>query len=125
MLLDRRALRRAVQEGAGVARDAAGLERLADYLAAARPAGPSDGPEAWELANMALAARVVTALAARRAESGAHTGGRTTRTLTPRGRSGRSPSCCPAERSAVPAELERGCHRGTEEAVGCPTAVAG
>ena len=71
--LDRGSLRRAVQKGAGVARDAAGLQHLDDYLAAARPAGPSDGPQAWELANMALAARVVTALAARRRESrGAH-----------------------------------------------------
>ena len=34
---------------------------------------PVSGPQAWELANMALAARVVTALAARRRESrGAH-----------------------------------------------------
>ena len=71
--LDRGSLRRAVQKGAGVARDSAGLQHLADYLAAARPAGPTEGPQAWELANMVLAARVVTALAARRRESrGAH-----------------------------------------------------
>jgi L-aspartate oxidase len=71
--LSRASLRAAVQEGAGVARDASGLERLADYLAAAKPPHLSDGPEAWELANMALAAGVVVALASRRRESrGAH-----------------------------------------------------
>jgi L-aspartate oxidase len=71
--LDRGSLRLAVQEGAGVARDASGLDRLAHYLATAEPTRRSDGPEAWELANMALAARVVAALAARRCESrGAH-----------------------------------------------------
>jgi L-aspartate oxidase len=70
--LDRDALRRAVQAGAGVARDAEGLERLGNYLATCAPAG-RDGPETWELANMALVARMVTALAARRRESrGAH-----------------------------------------------------
>lgn len=71
--LSRASLRAAVQEGAGVARDASGLERLADYLATAKPPHLSDGPEAWELANMALAAGVVVALASRRRESrGAH-----------------------------------------------------
>ena len=71
--LSRASLRAAVQEGAGVARDASGLERLADYLATAKPPPLSDGPEAWELANMALAAGVVVALASRRRESrGAH-----------------------------------------------------
>ena len=71
--VDRSALRLVVQAGAGVARDASGLERLANYLATAQPAGPPVGPEAWELANMALAARVVAGLALRRTESrGAH-----------------------------------------------------
>ncbi len=41
--LDRDSLRLAVQAGAGVARDASGLERLAHYLAIAAPGGP-DGP---------------------------------------------------------------------------------
>jgi L-aspartate oxidase len=67
--LDRRSLRVAVQEGAGVARDASGLERLANYLGTAQAAGPLDGPEAREVANMALAARLVAALALRRRES--------------------------------------------------------
>lgn len=71
--LSRASLRAAVQEGAGVAHDASGLERLAEYLATARPPHLSDGPEAWELDNMALAAGVVVALASRRRESrGAH-----------------------------------------------------
>ena len=70
---DRGGLRLAVQAGAGVARDAPGLERLANYLVTAEPAGPSAGPEAWEVANMALAARIVAGLALRRTESrGAH-----------------------------------------------------
>ncbi|HTT89528.1 MAG TPA: FAD-binding protein [Acidimicrobiales bacterium] len=70
--LDRDSLRRAVQAGAGVARDAEGIERLASYLATATPTGP-DGPGTWELTNMAQVARVVAALAARRPESrGAH-----------------------------------------------------
>ena len=72
-LLDRGSLRSAVQAGAGVARDEAGLQRLTHYLATAKPAGHTGGPEAWELANMALVAQVVVALAARRRESrGAH-----------------------------------------------------
>lgn len=70
--LQRDELRRTVQECAGVARDAAGLERLADYLGASCPPGPA-GPDNWELANMAALARVVARLAARRCESrGAH-----------------------------------------------------
>jgi L-aspartate oxidase len=70
--LDRDALRLAVQAGAGVARDASSLERLANYLATLVPTG-QDGPKAWELANMALVARVLAGLAARRPESrGAH-----------------------------------------------------
>jgi L-aspartate oxidase len=70
--LDRDTLRRAVEAGAGVARDSSGLERLARYLATATPTGP-EGPETWELTNMALVGRVVAALALRRHESrGAH-----------------------------------------------------
>ena len=50
-----------------------GCKRLTHYLATAKPAGHTGGPEAWELANMALVAQVVVALAARRRESrGAH-----------------------------------------------------
>jgi L-aspartate oxidase len=121
--LDRGSLRREVQKGAGVARDAAGLQHLADYLAAARPARPSEGPQAWELANMALAARVVTALAARRRESrGAHWRTdyqdadptwqvRQVAQLLADGEVGTG------ELSVVPSEHQ--------EAVGCPTAVAG
>jgi aspartate oxidase len=73
----RSALRSAMQSRAGVARDAAGLEELASLLARdfpllRPPVGPA-APEDWELANMALIARAVVGLAARRQESrGAH-----------------------------------------------------
>jgi len=72
--LDRRALRLAMQADAGVARDALGLGRLANYLAHAGTAPQrSDGGGACELANMVLIARAVVELAARRCESrGAH-----------------------------------------------------
>jgi L-aspartate oxidase len=72
--VDRRTLRLAMQADAGVARDAPGLGRLANYLAHA-DAGPVPGNsgETSELANMVLIARAVVALAARRSESrGAH-----------------------------------------------------
>ncbi|MGD0809771.1 MAG: L-aspartate oxidase [Acidimicrobiales bacterium] len=71
---DRRTLRLAMQADAGVARDAAGLRRLANYLAQADTGShPGSGGEATELANMVLVARAVVALAARRCESrGAH-----------------------------------------------------
>ena len=72
--VDRRTLRLAMQADAGVARDASGLGRLANYLAHA-DAGPApgNGGETSELANMVLIARAVVALAARRSESrGAH-----------------------------------------------------
>ncbi len=123
VLLDRGSLRRAVQKGAGVARDAAGLQHLADYLAGAGLAGPSDGPQAWELANMALAARVVTALAARRRESrGAHW-----RTDYP----DPDPTWQVRQVAQVLADGEVGTGELSvvpsehQEAVGCPTAVAG
>jgi L-aspartate oxidase len=71
--LDRRSLRVAMQAGAGVARDGAGLERLAIYLATAAPSPLATKPEAWELANMAQVGQAVVALARRRCESrGAH-----------------------------------------------------
>jgi L-aspartate oxidase len=73
----RSALRSAMQSRAGVARAAAGLEELASRLASdfplLRPPAGSATPEDWELANMALIARAVVGLAARREESrGAH-----------------------------------------------------
>jgi len=74
--LGRSALRSAMQQFAGVARDRAGLDRLGDLLSAAVPpegsvaAGLEGGPE---LANMRLVARAVAAAAGRREESrGAH-----------------------------------------------------
>jgi len=75
----RAGLRAAVQQGAGVVRDASQLQHLAGQLAAwplARP-GPEGwemgGPEGWELGNMVLVGRLVAALALRRCESrGAH-----------------------------------------------------
>jgi len=78
--IDRRTLRLAMQADAGVARDAPGLRRLANYLAHAgtgphpgNGSGPGNGAETSELANMVLIARAVVALAARRCESrGAH-----------------------------------------------------
>ncbi|HXW78198.1 MAG TPA: FAD-dependent oxidoreductase [Acidimicrobiales bacterium] len=78
--LDRRSLRLAMQGGAGVARDGAGLEQLATFLASAAaaagteaPGKPAQGPDVWELANMAQVGRAVVALARRRCESrGAH-----------------------------------------------------
>jgi len=66
-------LRRAMTRDAGVVRSREGLERAAAVAAAL--AGPPTGatPEAWETANLAQVALVVTALAARRTESrGAH-----------------------------------------------------
>jgi aspartate oxidase len=61
-----------MQADAGVARDEAGLGRLANYLAGAGlQAG--NGGENFELANMVLIARAVVGLAGRRTESrGAH-----------------------------------------------------
>jgi L-aspartate oxidase len=72
--IDRRTLRLAMQADAGVARDAPGLGRLANYLAhAGTGPHPSNGGETSELANMVLIARAVVALATRRCESrGAH-----------------------------------------------------
>jgi L-aspartate oxidase len=71
--VDRRTLRLAMQADAGVARDEAGLGRLANYLAHAGAGLPGNGEEAFELANMVLIARAVVGLAARRTESrGAH-----------------------------------------------------
>jgi aspartate oxidase len=72
--IDRRTLRLAMQADAGVARDAPGLRRLANYLAhAGTGPHPGNGAETSELANMVLIARAVVALAARRCESrGAH-----------------------------------------------------
>jgi L-aspartate oxidase len=100
-VVDRAGLRAAMQAHAGVCRDGDGLAQLAGHLAGAgrdgaggpgwgtrfiargdghEPAGHGpvgraepQGPEGWELANMVLLARTVTALAARRCESrGAH-----------------------------------------------------
>ena len=70
--VDRPTLRLAMQADAGVARDEAGLGRLANYLAGAGlQAG--NGGENFELANMVLIARAVVGLAGRRTESrGAH-----------------------------------------------------
>jgi L-aspartate oxidase len=69
-------LRAAMQADAGVARDASGLERLGQALAAwHRPevTAAAGGPQATELGNMRLLARAIVALAARRRESrGAH-----------------------------------------------------
>jgi L-aspartate oxidase len=74
-------LRSAMQDWAGVTRDAAGLEYLASLLGGrafgASPAGagaPLSGlPASQELANMTLVARGVVTLALRREESrGAH-----------------------------------------------------
>jgi L-aspartate oxidase len=72
--VDRRTLRLAMQADAGVARDEAGLGRLANYLAhAGAGLHPGNGGETFELANMVLIARAVVGLAARRTESrGAH-----------------------------------------------------
>ena len=66
----------------------------------AKPAAGAEGPEAWELTNMALVARAVAALAARRTESrGAHW--RTDCPASdPYGSFARSPSCCRMVRSA-------------------------
>jgi nicotinate-nucleotide pyrophosphorylase (carboxylating) len=62
-----------MQACAGVSRSAQGLGELAGYLAG-DDGGPADeGPAGWELANMVLIARAVTALASARHESrGAH-----------------------------------------------------
>jgi L-aspartate oxidase len=72
--VDRRTLRLSMQADAGVARDEAGLGRLANYLAhAGAGLHPGNGGETFELANMVLIARAVVGLAARRTESrGAH-----------------------------------------------------
>ncbi len=130
-MLDRSSLRSAVQAGAGVARDEAGLQRLAHYLATAKPAAGADGPEAWELTNMALVARVVAALAARRTESrGAHWRTdcptsdpswqlRQVAQLTPDGQIGVG-HLAVSEAPAGELQMPR-----LSETVGCPTAVAG
>ncbi len=67
--LERSSLRLAMQAGAGIGRDADGLEQLARFLATARPSGEGSGPKDWERANMAQVAGAVVALAARRCES--------------------------------------------------------
>jgi L-aspartate oxidase len=69
--LDRAGLRSQMELGAGVTRDADGLYRLAQYLA--WPPLPLPLQAGWELANMVLLGRLVTASATRRRESrGAH-----------------------------------------------------
>jgi L-aspartate oxidase len=77
----REQLRSAMQEWAGVTRDATGLEYLASWLggrangasSAGAGAPPSAPPGSQELANMTLVARGVVTLALRREESrGAH-----------------------------------------------------
>jgi L-aspartate oxidase len=130
-MLDRSSLRSAVQAGAGVSRDEAGLQRLVHYLATAKPAAGADGPEAWELTNMALVARVVAALAARRSESrGAHWRTdypasdpswqlRQVAQLTPDGQIGVG-HLAVSEAPAGEWQIQR-----LSETVGCPTAVAG
>ncbi|MGC8627937.1 MAG: L-aspartate oxidase [Acidimicrobiales bacterium] len=67
----RAALREAMQAGAGVMRQGAHLQELAERLAHwPVQAGSQEG---WELANMVLVGRLVVALASRRCESrGAH-----------------------------------------------------
>jgi len=71
--IDRASLRRAVQAGAGVARDADGLGVLAAYLSAPRARSAEATVADRELANMVPLARAVVALAERRCESrGAH-----------------------------------------------------
>jgi L-aspartate oxidase len=68
--LDREVLQRTMTAGAGVLRSAASLEVAA---AACRGDAAGDGPDAWEVRNLATVGRVLCAAALAREESrGAH-----------------------------------------------------